>query len=951
MTNVNWNSIRAIDGSQRQGLEELIAQLARAESPASARFERVGSPDAGVECYCVLSDGSEWGWQAKFFTSALTPAQWSQIDQSVKTALDKHPKLTRYYVCIPWDRPDARRSGQKSAMQRWDERVTKWDGWANHRGMNVGFVWWGASELIDRLSRPEHAGRRLFWFDAQHFTQEWYGDRLKEAISAADSRYTPEIHVNLPIARDLELFGRSDSAIDRIKAIARLVRRQFGIASLSREEVKKLSQKIDLNQIFQLRDAILSSFSSLSPEPFGKLPFLEIAEKLEAALAESVKIEGTLRELEREYNGQQPVSDTRSSYRRKPYGDMLYRFRRLGDTIRQTLGDLKHADTIANSSVMIIRGDAGTGKTHLLCDISKSRVAEGAPTVLVMGQQFTESTEPWTQILQQVDMPRSATAEQFLGALEASAMAADRRALLVIDAINEGRGYEIWRPNISAFLARIENFPHIGIILSVRSSYEEYIIPDAIRESAATITHTGFGRKGYDAVQTFSVYYGINFPSTPVLTPEFQNPLFLKIIFEGLKSPDERIIPRGFAGITRIFNLYLDAINKRLAEPESLDYDPKDNLVRRALQGICERMSETGQGTRWLPVQDAKDVVNELLPGREFSRSLYRGLIVEGVLAEDIAWSAEGSYEAIRFPYDRFSDYVIADWLLRKYLDPTNPKAAFADGGGLAFVFDQSEYIPDGVMEALCVQVPERTGQELARLAPSLIGYEWIIGQAFMRSIVWRDLTAFSGDSDKVLSEFLKKNTVQTDDVLDTMLTVSTIPGHRFNAESLDQSLRSYAMPDRDAWWRTYLHHAWQDDDGPVHRLIDWASKLSYIDDVEDDVVQLAATTLAWMFSTPNRFLRDRTTKALVALLTDRVDALVDLLNRFAILDDPYIIERIYGAAYGVAMRSQDSAMIRNSERLSLRISLHRVNLRHTYCFVTMRVGSLNAPSILTRAW
>ena len=61
----DWQSIRAVRSSQREGFEELVAQLANAEAPVGARFERIGSPDAGVECYCVLENGSEWGWQAK----------------------------------------------------------------------------------------------------------------------------------------------------------------------------------------------------------------------------------------------------------------------------------------------------------------------------------------------------------------------------------------------------------------------------------------------------------------------------------------------------------------------------------------------------------------------------------------------------------------------------------------------------------------------------------------------------------------------------------------------------------------------------------------------------------------------------------------------------------------------------------------------------------------------
>ena len=98
--NLDWNAIRSLDGSQAKGFEELCAQLARAETPAGARFERTGDPDAGVECYCVLPDGSEWGWQAKYFDS-LNSSRWRQLDSSVRTALEKHPRLARYFVCAP----------------------------------------------------------------------------------------------------------------------------------------------------------------------------------------------------------------------------------------------------------------------------------------------------------------------------------------------------------------------------------------------------------------------------------------------------------------------------------------------------------------------------------------------------------------------------------------------------------------------------------------------------------------------------------------------------------------------------------------------------------------------------------------------------------------------------------------------------------------------------------
>jgi hypothetical protein len=60
------------------------------------------------------------------------------------------------------------------------------------------------------------------------------------------------------------------------------------------------------------------------------------------------------------------------------------------------------------------------------------------------------------------------------------------------------------------------------------------------------------------------------------------------------------------------------------------------------------------------------------------------------------------------------------------------------------------------------------------------------------------------------------------------------------------------------------------------------------------------------MLTTPNRFLRDRATKALVSLLTGRLAAAARLVERFADVDDPYVAERVYAVAYGIAMRCHD---------------------------------------------
>ena len=904
MNGIDWKTIHTYNGSQSGGFEELCAQLARSESPSAAKFDRKGSPDAGVECFCVLSDGSEWGWQAKYFFSLGAP-QMTELDRSVKTALDKHPNLVRYFVCTPMDRPDARIPGRMSALQRWESYVKKWEDWAQARCMKVEFVWWGSSELIERLSRNDHVGRRRFWFGQQEFDQDWFCSRLNEAVKAAGPRYTPEIHVDLPIAQDLDRFSRSDRTFKEVKSLAVGIRRAHQGLVRARGPLEEPALGSDVDDLCKATSSVLDTLTQLEPCPTGPVPLPKIVKAAEEAGSAASQVLDRMGELHRKWEESAREGRTSPSYYDDLGRSLNFYVISLHSELQKLVGIGNRANSLANSQLLLLTGDGGTGKTHLLCDFAKSRARNQLPTILLMGQRFLSDDEPWTQALHSLDLAGT-SAEEFLGALEAAAQASGCRALIIVDALNEGNGRKIWQPNLSAFLERAEKSPWIGVVISVRSSYEEVVIPENVRVRAAHVVHYGFSDHEYDAVKAFFAHYGLEFPSAPILQPEFKNPLFLKTICKGLHDSGERRIPKGFNGITTAFNLYLKGINDRLASQELLDFDAKDNLVQKALDGIAERLA-TGE-TRWLSRSDAQTLVNAFLPGRDYSRSLFSALIAEGILTEDVGWWSEDlSEEVVFITYDRFADHFICDHLLTAFLDAADPEPAFAKGGRLAFLCDEERYVPRGLIEALNIQLPERTGKELASLVPNVLERPDFT-YAFLQSIIWRKHEAFSDDTLAVLNDLNQRENI-SDDLLDTLISVSTVPGHPLNADCLHNRLRKDSMPDRDSWWSTYLHRSWETQ-GPVDRLVDWASNLSVDDNLEYEVVDLAATTLAWMFATPNRFLRDRATKALVVLLTGRMEAAERLVNRFANVDDPYVAERVYAVVYGVAMRSNDAEAV-----------------------------------------
>ena len=898
---LDWGNIRPLNGSKWQGFEELCAQLARAETPVNARFERKGTPDAGVECFCVLTDGSEWGWQAKYFEH-LGRSQYEQLGRSVKTALEKHPSLVRYSVCVPLDRADARLTSRKSAMDRWQEHVAEWRGWADEQGRTIEFVWWGSSELIERLARSENIGRVFFWFGKRGFDKHWFTARLDEAVDAAGPRYTPEIHLGIPIAADLDCFGRTTLSIDSVKARAKGIRRVVPLLENRATDREAPLPTASVQNLLLAVKAVLQSLSDLAPHPEGDIPLGRISEQIREAESVAINCRDLLSTRTRARDVQHSEERGRPGHRQNHLQDWIYQVDQLLKELQVTRAAVDHAHRFGNANLMILSGSAGTGKTHLLCDFARRMVDAGAPTILLMGQRFVSTADPWEQAVQQLRVP-GITTEEFVGAIEAAAQATRRRAVLIIDALNEGQGRTIWPPHIAAFLAPLVGSPWIGVLLSVRSTYKDAVIPEAVRTNAVAAVHEGFADREYDAVRAFFSHYELELPSAPIFYPEFRNPLFLKTICRGLRDLGKRRLPRGFHGITAIFDLYLRATDERLAK--ILNYDPRDRIVRRALMNIAQWFADHDR--RWLPRADAVAAVDVLLPGRDYDRSLYWGLVSEGVLVEEMTARDDHEREEVVFlSYDRYADHAIADMLLQTHLDIEAPQRAFATGGGLEFL-SRRNYIENGLTEALCIQIPERVGKELVSIAP-VFADRSATKRAFRQSLVWRRVDAFSTATIDIMNE-QNQNAQDVEETLEVLLTVASMPDHPLNAEFIDGYLRHRSMAERDAMWSIYLHRAWGSH-GAVDRIVDWASDVLPDTNLDDRVDELCSIALAWMLTTSNRFVRDRATKAMISLLTARLETTQLIVERFANTNDPYIVERVYAVAYGVVMRSYEPSKV-----------------------------------------
>ena len=260
--------------------------------------------------------------------------------------------------------------------------------------------------------------------------------------------------------------------------------------------------------------------------------------------------------------------------------------------------------------------------------------------------------------------------------------------------------------------------------------------------------------------------------------------------------------------------------------------------------------------------------------------------------------------ECVTFTYQRFAHHAIAEHMLQQASGPDEVVTMFGEGGEFHHLLSDeiSCYQYAGLVEALAIGLPEKWQLEIAELRPDI--WEWRpVKEAFRESLTWRQPRTIGEKAIEYFTDLLNDGRYSFA-ALDQFIALAIRPGHPLNADALHRCLWRVPMPNRDAWWSYYLHRRWNSDATP-ERLIWWAES-EPSDTWSDEVARLCAIGLGWFLATPNRFVRDRATKALVHLLRTRLPTLLELLKLFNEVDDPYVRERLFCVAYGCAMMGEN---------------------------------------------
>jgi hypothetical protein len=575
----------------------------------------------------------------------------------------------------------------------------------------------------------------------------------------------------------------------------------------------------------------------------------------------------------------------------------------------------------AFNNKLFLRGTWGTGKTHLLCDIANDRVGRGLPTLLILAQTLPVGVDPFLAAFQVSGF--NTGVESILQELDQLGRQAGGRALILIDAINEGDRVA-WHQHIDSAASLVARYPNVALALSCRTPFDRQVLTEAAEQSFVAASHSGFADIEFDAQTEFFRYYGIPHPHVPLLTLEFSTPLFLKILCTSIASLSEatkkkriKSFASGHKGMTKLLEDFVCEVGKAI----ETDFRLPSKTCWRILKGTGDSATAIGIAPKMADLMDdqisrvdAAAIVSQITSfDTARTGELITRLTNDGLLSEDSKYEAGGWIDVIRLPYQRFSDHLISRHLLARHLD-TNSAATirqcFRPSRPLGKIFRPAKwggYELPGLVSALMLEFPERVKravhqdrQELAfYLPPKMRTYD--LGGPFIEGLLWRDVGSFSKQTGKLVNVFLGKAPRHTqEEMLEALVSLASRPEHPYSAEKLRGYLAPMKISDRDLYWTEFLRS--RVNSSAVYRALDWVQQHGSAN--MDEVIAKNLITLVSLFLTSTRrHFRDRATHCLVLLGERSPNSLFAEVSRTFGFNDPYVSERMLAAAYGVMMR------------------------------------------------
>lgn len=923
---VNWNKLQPYQATKSKSFEQLCYQLAVRELGKMARFTPIDDSGGGdgVEFYCTFPDGREWGWQAKFYEGSVRLNESNRkaaISGSLTRALEEHPDMTRWILCLPMDFTPLER--------KWFEGTLLTSVPA---GRTLEIVPWNESDIHAKLNELVNNGLKQAFFNEMELDREWFEARFINGFSIIKNKYDEHLYVP---NEEFEYWYLNpvlcnDGFRDRISMYPKLLQNNFhkykqpekiysstewkSVADAYRQTAKEISERIaefmpilserydqlSANSVNQYRhtdhDAFIEEISKQEEGNIGRVQAFHAAQRK--------------KEEEKQKDNDKNKYNKSDDFVLKLY-DQHRSFTKLIEEIRYFIRD---------SAIPAVRfvshylGGAGTGKTNFCVAIAKEYLRNGYPFVFIPAIKLNAASALTDQILTLLDIKSSYSFGDLLDCLNALGVIHNIRVPIILDGLNESLNHHgglnerlaLDLPGIEEDINRRTN---LVLITTCRPSYKKVIWKDARDDdrkfaSIYGFTHIEDKRK---LVRTYFNHYLIQADLSFLSLNQFSVPLYLKMYCEATNPQKLTLVQvtLGYDSVYHVLDQYIAMCDARIYErclkagkPPS---NENKNLATTTLNKIANRLLTTPQ--RGLLFDEVLGIAD---PGGidNYNVSVTKALLDEELLfVRD--WADGKVY--IHLTYDMLSGYLMGKALIEIYPDVHAFLHSEEIQKYVGEDYERLHPLHEDIMSSFYSLCPILKGifihdeiMDIKDIAPELFNELFVrsIQTTLLLSPVYipsEQVTRISELADRDLKNLVK--------LISSAEEVFFVTDHPFNFKFWKEKLSNLAMNNRDVSWSEYLRG--REDDFLTQIVFELEQLLTThtLSDRQLGKVSLVVDYLMWSLTATHRTHTQKASDCLYQFGLQKPDLFFEAYKTCFKIDDPTVHEQLSMIAYNIVVQ------------------------------------------------
>lgn len=689
-----------------------------------------------------------------------------------------------------------------------------------------------------------------FYIENYNRNYDWFKENNENNILDLGCRYNKELNVDVPIYKDLTNFLPSQTDINYILNSIRKVIVE------SNRWIGKIIEKDNLDKLKENYLEVINNYKIINV----------------GCLKESLKIIGK-GFYERKEKYLLEVDKKEYSNERRKIDELFY--------------DYEECIEILNSlskKVTIITGKMGTGKSHMLAHfVENNYVNYKNEAVFILGQHLNEEKNYKLQIKDILEL--NETFDNFIRNLNAVGKEKNIFIPFIIDAINESKTKENWKNQLNSIISIFKKYDYVKLILSVRDDYFDVCIPDDIDRSIVKVLHHyGFAENVYDAMNEIFSYYNVPIPLFPVINDEYSNPLFLISTCRWIRDYHIDILLQDYQSFETIFEMFIKKINDKIAL--KYKFSLSNNLLDEIFYVVSNSLIDNSK--LFFTKNEFCDVTRIILQDYHISPiNLLDDLKSEGLLFES-CYSKETIYY---FAYEKYICILSAKTLVEKIMNKGEINKL-----ELKKILEKYKYDIE-LLKNIFIKIGNDYGIEYFDVYDSINDDN--ILYSYIKSLVWRKKQNFDikGRFSEFINQVVETSSYSMDAYEELFYYCAAIESSPFNINKYNERLLKMSLQERDYRFTIYINYE------KSINIIKYCL-YSNMENLNSVNRLMLGITLSWFLVSPNREIRDLATKALVNIMTDNIDAMLDVLKNFKNINDMYIMERIYASCYGAILRS-----------------------------------------------